>query len=723
MSIYFDDKTGVFHLDTRNSSYQLRITAQGVIEHLYYGPFVGGCDMSYLRREPVPGFSSGGFAFDTAFAEYTGAGLGDFRVSSLALVNPDGSRSADLRFQSYTIRPGRYDLPGMPGVRDAEGTETLIISCKDHITGLCADLMYSVYPDHDVITRAVCLHNDGEGTVYLEKAASVCLDFSWPDADLLHFPGRYCFERQTERVHLAHGVHTVGSRRGVSSHHENPFVILCDRTATEDFGNCCGCMLVYSGNHKAEIERTSFDDVRLVMGIHDENFRWVLRKGEVFYTPEVILSWSGEGLGKLSRNYHRLIREHVCPPQFRGRKGEVLLNSWEAAYFDYTEETLLEIAKEAASLGVDRFVLDDGWFGRRNSDTSSLGDWQVNRQKLPGGLKSLAAGIRQLGLSFGLWIEPEMINEDSDLYRAHPDWVLRDPGRVPEPSRNQLVLDMSRKDVRDYLYKSICSLLEEADITYLKWDFNRPLMNVYSAMADRESQGELGHRFILGTYELLRALTERWPDVMIEGCTSGGGRFDAAMLYFCPQIWCSDNTDAVSRLRIQEGTSYGYPSCAVGSHVSAVPNHQTGRSVSLKTRSVVAMSGTYGFELDPRKLSPEEKDAVRSEICLFRQYENLIREGLYYRLGSETEGARYTAWAYVSEDRSRVLLNAVGSEPVFFAPLPRVRLKGLDPDAQYKREDTGEIYTGAMLMYGGFILPFGSGDYPAARVFFKTPDV
>ena len=723
MPITFQKTTGIFNLETENSSYQFRICPEGILEHLYYGRSISGADMRHLRPAPERGFSSGGFPFDISPAEYPGSGLGDFRISAVNPVNPDCSRSADFRYIGHEIRPGKYTLPGLPSVRGTSAdADTLIVSLRDVLTGLCADLYYAVFPQLDVITRAVCLRNEGSGTILLEKAASVCIDFPFADFDLIHFPGGYGMERGVERAPLRRGIHTVSSQRGVSSHHENPFVILCDHAATEEYGACLGFMPVYSGNHKTEVELDCFGHVRLVSGIHDEGFSWVLEAGASFAAPEVILSYSHRGLGQLSRNYHRLIRENLCPPQFKGRKGEVLLNSWEAAYFDYDEKILLAIAREAASLGIDRFVLDDGWFGKRNDDTSSLGDWQANPGKLPGGLTGLAEKICQLGLSFGLWIEPEMISEDSDLYRNHPDWAVREPGRTPEPSRNQLVLDMTRADVRDYLFHSIDTLLSQANITYLKWDFNRPLTNAFSALLGREHQGEFAHRFILGTYELLSRLQAKWPDVLIEGCTAGGGRFDAGMLYYCPQIWCSDNTDALCRLKIQEGTSFGYPVRVMGSHVSAIPNHQTGRSIPLRTRSIVAMSGTYGFELDPRRLSPEEKSAVQEEIRQFGAYENLIREGDYYRLASAFEKT-YSAWEFVSSDHSRALLNVV-----FTAAQPElaqvcIRLQGLLENAVYVREDTGKQYTGAALMYGGLVLSVPKGDDPGVQIFFKEIDM
>ena len=504
----------------------------------------------------------------------------------------------------------------------------------------------------------------------------------------------------------------------MSSHHHNPFVILCDRSANEDAGDCYGFMLVWSGNHKAEAELDQVGGARLVMGVSEDGFSWRLAPGERFRTPEVILSYTKDGLNALSQNYHRIILNNVCPPRFCDMKRRVLINNWEATYFDFDEEKLLSIASQARELGIDLFVLDDGWFGARRNDKAGLGDWTANKSILPGGLSRLGKALNGMGMDFGLWVEPEMVNEDSDLYRAHPDWALKDPDRLPMIARDQLVLDMGRAEVREYLFKALDRLLSEAPISYLKWDFNRPCANMYSNALPAERQGETAHRFMLGTYALLERLTKAHPGVMIEGCAGGGGRFDAGMLYYCPQIWCSDDTDAVLRLKIQKGTSYGYPVRTMGSHVSAVPNHQTGRTVPFSTRGIVALSGTFGYELDPRRLSGDEKRAVREQIALFHRFDRLISEGSYYRLDREETENYCTAWEFVSPDRSEALVFAIVTEVEANPPFLRVLLRGLEPEALYRLEDTGELFTGAALMFGGYALPQLFGDYTAAMLHF-----
>ena len=724
MSIQFDDKAKILSLNTRSTGYQMQIDELKFLRHLHYGCRIDGQDMSYQIRKFDYAFSGNPVEYrddrlvsvDIFPQEYTSCGVGDYRLNSIAVVNADGSRTADFRYVGHEIRKGKYAIPQLPAVYDnGDEAETLIVTLQDHVTGLTLKLYYGVFENLDVITRCAEFVNEGTGPVRLEKAASVCLDLPLGNWDLIHFYGKHCLERQPERQPIGHCLTAVGSDRGMSSHQHNPFIIICDHDATEDHGDCYGMMLAYSGSFRAELEQNQINCIRAVMGISEADFSWTLQPGESFHTPEVILSFA-DGLTALSHNYHHLIRHNVCRGEYKLRRRPVLINSWEANYFDISEENMLGLAQEAAKLGIDLFVMDDGWFGARYADNAGLGDWYVNRKKLPNGLRGLIQKINDLGMTFGIWVEPEMINEDSDLYRAHPDWAFTVPGRSPNMGRNQLVLDMSRKEVRDYLYERLSELLRENNIGYVKWDFNRSVCDVYSHALPAERQGEVLHRFMLGTYELLDRLTADFPHVLFEGCSGGGGRFDAGMLYYTPQIWLSDDTDAIERLKIQGGSSYGYPVSVMGSHVSAAPNHQTGRTTPLATRGVVAMSGAFGYELDLRKVPADEKAVIKQQIERYHQDEDLIHEGLYYRLTDIASGLYYTAWQVVSEDRSRSLVNLVltHTQP---NPAPlHVRLKGLDPDALYRIEEEDRVISGKALMYGGYTYPTLLGDYPSAQL-------
>ena len=725
MSILHNEQTGIFSLETAHSLYQMKADATGVLLHLYYGGKTGG-DMDYLIRYTDRGFSGNpyelssnrGYSLDTLPQEYSGNGVGDFRLPAVQVLSENGSRSVDLRFVGYAIAKGRRQLSDLPFVREAEETETLTITLRDSVIDLDLELKYHVFPSQDVIVRSARLINTGNQPLVIEKAASACVDFLYGDFDVIHFHGRHCMERIPERLSLPRGVASFGSRRGMSSHHSNPFVILCDRHATENTGDCYGCMLMYSGNHLEEMEVDQAGSTRLVSGIHPDGFSWTLAPGEAFQTPEALLSYSANGLNGLSRHYHDIIRHQVISPRWQTAKRPVLINSWEAAYFDFDAEKILRFARSAKEMGMEMLVLDDGWFGKRDDDNAGLGDWVVNEKKLGCSMQELSDQIHALGLEFGLWFEPEMVNEDSDLYRAHPDWALADPDRKPMLARNQLVLDMSRQDVVDYLFDAMCAVLDHAKIEYVKWDFNRSIANCYSHALSADRQGEAAHRFMLGTYQLLERLLSRYPDLMIEGCSGGGGRFDAGMLYYCPQIWCSDDTDAIERLEIQRGTSYGYPASAMGSHVSAAPNHQTGRRVPLNTRGIVAQSGTFGYELNPEKLSDAEKEEIQKQIEEYHRFASLIAHGDYYRLTELNDGKDYSAWMFAAKDGSEALVNLVVTHVRANGPFPYVKLQGLIPDASYRLEGDDQTYSGASLMYGGISFPLTWDDYPAHQLYF-----
>lgn len=725
MNILYDEQTGVFSLTTANTLYQMKADSNGVLLHLFYGEKTAS-DMSYLIRYTDRGFSGNpyecaenrGYSLDTLPQEYSGNGVGDHRLSSAQVVSENGSRSVDLRFADYQISKGREALHGLPYVREHAETETLRITLRDSAIGLEVELLYHVFPAQDVIVRSTRLINNGKQALKLEKAASACIDFLYGKYDVVHFYGRHCMERIPERLSLPRGIVSFGSRRGMSSHHSNPFVILCDHYATENSGDCYGCMLMYSGNHAEEIEVDQTGSTRLVSGIHPEGFSWLLPAGETFETPEAILSFSAEGLNGLSRHYHDILRQQVIPSRWQQAERPVLINSWEAAEFDFDGEKILRFASSAKEMGIGMLVLDDGWFGKRDDDRSGLGDWIVNEKKLGCSMKELSDQIHALGLQFGLWFEPEMVSEDSDLYRTHPDWALKDPGRKPMLARNQMVLDMSSQDVVDCLFDAVCAILDDAKIEYVKWDFNRSLANVYSSALPASRQGEVPHRFIMGTYQLLERLLERYPDLMIEGCAGGGGRFDAGMLFYCPQIWCSDDTDAIERLEIQRGTSYGYPVSTMGSHVSAVPNPQTGRSVPLETRGIVAQSGTFGYELDPGKLEDSEKETIAKQVRDYHRYAKLIAQGDYYRLTELGDDPDYIAWMFAAKDGSEALVDFVMIHVRANGRFPFIKLQGLIPEAKYRLEGTDRVYTGAALMRGGFSFPQMRGDYPSLQLHF-----
>ncbi len=719
MSIAFDAKNGIFSLQTKNTSYQIKISSFGHLLHAYYGERLADADASFGIVPRMRSFSNVphendacDYSTENLPQEFSTAGVGDYRIGSMALVNADGSYAFDGKYKEHKIYAGKYVLPGLPGLRaiDGEHTDSLEITIEDAHTGVQVILLYAVFEEKDMICRAVRVKNGGTGTISLRRIMSVTLDFLPADFDILHFWGHHNTERAVEREHLVRGVISHGSNRGETSLFENNSLILCDRNATEDHGDCYGFSFMYSGNFLFSAERTTYDDVRVVMGIHPEQFEWRLEAGERFTAPEVVMSYSADGLTGLSHNYHDAYRENLCRSKYMHCPRPVLVNNWEATRMNFDGEKLLAIAKEATEMGVDLFVLDDGWFGARNSDRSGLGDWVVNEQKLGGTLGDLVQKINALGLKFGLWFEPEMINEDSALYRAHPDWALSIPGRAPALGRHQLVLDFSRVDVQEYIIKAVNDVLDSANIEYVKWDFNRVLTDVYSRALDKTRQGEVFHRFVLGLYHVMDEIMWKHPDILFEGCSGGGGRFDAAMLYYQPQIWCSDNTDAIDRLFIQYGTSFFYPISAVGAHVSVSPNIRTFRDCSFETRSIVAMNGTFGYELDTTRLSKEEKAFCKAQSEKYRSLQSLIFSGDYYRVqGPYDQKDGLTVWNYVSKDRSTALVGAVLMDPSQHDVQLYARVKGLERDALYTVEGSrlSGRYSGAALEKIGIPLAVG----------------
>lgn len=726
MAIQIDAEKKIFTLETDHTMYQMQADAYGVLRHLWYGAKTG-CDMSYLQDYPDVGFSGNIYAagndrtysLDTLPLEYAGAGVGDFRVPAVAAVHADGSSALDLRYYSHTVKPGKYGIEGLPAVYAAEDeAETLEVVLRDTASAVEVTLLYAVLPALDLVTRCARIRNLGETPVTLTKAASLCLDISRGSWEWVHFHGRHAMERQMERRLLFHGIQEIGSTRGTSSHHQNPTVLLCTPDCTDTAGACIGAALVYSGSHQTRLECDQLGQVRMVMGIHPDLFRWELKAGETFSTPEVMLSYSDTGLETLSHHFHQAIREHICRGKYQLAERPVLINNWEATYFGFDTEKILHIAEEAARLGVDMLVLDDGWFGKRDDDCSGLGDWFVNETKLSGGLHDLVEKIKGMGMRFGIWFEPEMISEDSDLYRKHPDWAIRIPDRAPMRSRYQLVLDMANPEVQEYLFRVMSDVLHSADISYVKWDMNRSISDWYTRTLPADRQGEMPHRYVLGLYALLERLTAAFPDVLFEGCSGGGGRFDAGMLYYCPQIWCSDDTDAYERTKIQYGTSFFYPVSAVGSHVSTVPNHQTGRITPFETRGTVAMAGSFGYELDLNLLSDGEKQEVAEQIRQFKTYGPLIHNGKYYRLTNPmAEDA--ALWEFAAQDGSEVLVQGMLFHAEANVLRRTVQLRGLDAEKRYRLDGTEQVYTGAALMAGGVLLPKAWGDYTPVTMHFS----
>ncbi len=722
MAILYQEKERIFTLHTNKTTYQMKVDEFGFLLHLYYGAKLSG-NMDYLLTYYDRGFSGNPsdvgsdrtYSMDVQPQEYPGLGIGDYRSSALIIRNTDQSYCCDLRYKSHTIRNGKYALQGLPAVyADDSEAQTLEIVLEDAVSKVQVALLYGVLDQADIITRSAEIRNCGTGSICVKKAASACLDFVEGTYDLLSFWGRHTMERNLERQEIGHCDHVIGSRRGTSSHQYNPAVVIARKDATEDYGDCYGMVFVYSGNFMFEAEKDQFEQTRVLMGLHSDILHYPLKQGETLVIPETILSFSNKGFGALSSQFHRCIRNHICRGKYQHQPRPVLVNSWEAAYFNFNGETICQLAKDAAELGIDMVVMDDGWFGKREDDNSGLGDWQVNEKKLGCTLGELIQKVNGLGVRFGIWIEPEMVSEDSNLYRKHPDWVLQVPNREPVRGRNQLVLDFSRKEVRNDIFEEICSILDQGNIEYVKWDMNRSIADVYSI---ENSQGRVAYDYVLGVYDFLENLLQKYPNILIEGCSGGGGRFDAGMMYYTPQIWCSDNTDAIDRVRIQYGTSFFYPVSTVGSHVSAIPNHQTGRSVSLSTRGVVAMAGTFGYELDLAKITDAEKDEIRQQIQQYKHYEELVREGNYYRLSNPFQD-EYAAWLFVSEDEKRALLNVVMLAIHGNMAVNYVKLKGLCADAVYEAIGTGKQYYGSALMQAGLPMPVQQGEYLAYQIEF-----
>lgn len=718
MQILVNQKNLEFHLYNENISYILKVLDDGTLGHLYFGKKIKHRDsyqhLVQFTSAEVPVTPNAlddkrGFCKDILLQEYPSYGNGDYREPAIVVLQENGSRITDFTYHSYEIVEGKENLKNLPNtyVENSNEAKTLKIYLKDELIGATLTLSYTIFRDYDVITRNAHIKNESDEKLILERFLSVSLDFKEPDFQIVHLSGAWSRERHVEISEINQNKFVIDSKRGTSSVNSNPFIALKRKETTEFSGEVYGFNLVYSGNHIEMVEKNQYDKLRVSMGMNPFNFNWTLLKGDEFQSPEVVMSYSNTGMNGLSLNYHRLYRERLARGVWRDKVRPVLLNNWEATYFDFNEEKILDIAKKAKELGVELFVLDDGWFGARNHDKAGLGDWWSNLEKIPSGVEGLSKKVEEMGIKFGLWFEPEMVNKDSELYRNHPNWILRAPNRKNTPSRNQHTLDLGREDVREYLYEKISKILRESKISYVKWDMNRPMTEVWSEVIDSTKQGEVFHRYILGLYELLEKLTTEFPEVLFESCASGGNRFDPGMLYYMPQTWTSDDTDAVERIKIQYGTSLCYPVVSMGAHVSAVPNHQTNRITPIKTRGNVAIFGAFGYELDLNKITDEEKEIVKKQIEFFKENRELIQFGDFYRLVSPFEKKlNDAAWMVVSKDKKEALVAKYKILSVPNAGYESLLLSGLNEDYLYSVESLqvqGESYYGDELHSSGLI--------------------
>lgn len=706
-------------LQGKNISYVLHIHEEGYLLHGYFGKKLRENDFSYPPAE-IRSFYT--FAPDRVFLEgekqeYPAFGYNDLREGAISVVADGKDAVLSPRYESRRIVEGKPPLKGLPSSHADGGCQTLIVTLADRAYGVKIELSYTVFDDADVIARSVRIVNDGAAPFSLVKAYSCALDLAQMrgrETDMITLRGAWAKERNAERHPLFQGVSEIGNRTGESGHYLNPFVALCDRTATHSQGNVCGFMLVYSGNHRFRVSVDAYDNIRVLCGLDENGFRWELAPGESFSAPESLLCFSSEGIDGMSEAWHDFFRAHILPRRFLSAPRPVLINSWESVYFDFDEEKILQIARSAKEAGIELFVLDDGWFGHRNDDTTSLGDWYANPEKLPSGVEGLAEKIQALGLKFGIWVEPEMANPVSELLQKHPGYPVACGKHPPVLGRNQQVLDFTKKEVVEFAKGFLDKLLSCGRISYVKWDMNRSMAEV--------TEPAFVYRYYLGLYEVLGYITEKYPDVLFEGCSGGGGRFDAGMLCFHPQIWASDDSDAIERLRIQEGTAMCYPLSAIGAHVTACPNHQVGRTTPFSTRAAVASFGTFGYELNVAGLSEEEKGEIRQQIARYKSLEPLVREGDFAVLSSAFSDSSFTAWQLTSKDKKRAALLCVRTLASANPPRIFVRLRGLRPDGLYTEKSTGRRFYGDELMYRGFYPGLAGSDFASVLLEFVIED-
>ena len=708
MSVFYHEKSQTFHLTNGRISYLMKVLPNGTLGQLYFGRAIRDREnFDHLLEFASRPMSSCVFEGNPCFSlehcrqEYPSHGSTDFRRPAVELRQPNGSRITSFVYHSHTVAPGKPALKGLPATyceQDSEA-ETLTIRLRDELLNVSVYLNYTLFASHPALARSARIVNEGGLELHLTHAMSLSLDLPDREYELLHFSGAWGRERYLKVRKLEQGVQSVESLRGHSSHNHNPFVMLRRPGTDEDQGEVLGFSLVYSGNFLAQAEVDTWDTTRITLGINPFGFDWKLEPGQGFQTPEAVAVYSHQGMGAMSRTFHTLYRSRLARGEWRDRPRPILINNWEATYFNFDEDKLVSIAQAAKRDGVELFVLDDGWFGARRSDRAGLGDWIANPELLPQGIPGLAERIEALGMRFGLWFEPEMVNRDSDLYRAHPDWLLQTPGRTPSHGRNQFVLDFSRPEVVDRVHAMMADILSGAKVSYVKWDMNRSITEAYSAALPPDRQGEVFHRYILGVYDLYERLTSAFPHVLFESCASGGGRFDPGMLYYAPQAWTSDDSDAAERLKIQYGTSFCYPVVSMGAHVSAVPNHQVNRATPLSTRANVAYFGTFGYELDLNRLTSEEREQVRAQIAFMKEHRDVIQFGDFYRLLSPFQG-NYTAWMAVSPDRRTALVGWYKTLNEVNGPFRRLRLRGLDPALCYTVDGTSAHYGDELMEVG-----------------------
>ncbi len=704
MSIKFIEENKMFKLDSKTATYMFGVFEGGYLVHYYYGATVPDTDVEALRYRggyasfcpDSPTAKAPNFSCDVTPLEYSTSGCGDFRLSAFSVKNADGNTNTDLRYVSHKIYAGKPALEGLPSLylNNAGEADTLEVLTYDKVTDVYVTLIYTVFNNYGAITRSVKVENKSQKPVHIESVHSLCVDLPSADYEMFDLYGKWGKERTLQRAPLHHGIQTIRSKRGSSSHFHNPFTALVTKGATETHGECYGFNLVYSNNFSIDVEVDIYNCSRLVMGINPETFSWKLEPGESFQSPEAVMVYTDKGIGEMSRIFHKLYSNNLIRGKWKKAKRPLLINNWEGTGMDFDDDKLVSFARHAKDMGFEMLVMDDGWFGQRNSDDSSLGDWYVNEEKLKGGLGHLIERVNALGLKFGIWYEPEMISPDSDIYREHPDWCLHTEGRDKSIARTQYVMDFSRKEVRENVYAQMYDVLSKNKIDYLKWDFNRNLTEVACAELPADRQGEVFHRFILGTYEIMDRLITDFPDLLLENCSGGGGRFDPGMLAYSPQIWTSDNTDPIERLTIQFGTSLCYPASTMGAHVSA--SKRTG----YETKTNVALWGTFGYELDPDKLTDEQIAEIKEQAKLYHKYYDVIHYGDLYRLITPFEDEFKVAWEFVSEDKNEALVTVVEMKR-FYNDFFMLRLQGLDPEKIYEIEETGEEYSGALLMNAG----------------------
>lgn len=715
MSIHVNEEHKLFHLQTAKTSYIFKILENGNAGQLYYGPQIP-------VKKDYPNLASreehdctntltvdqSDFQLELIKQEYAGLGKGDYRYPAYQITYPNGSRTSEFEYTGYEVADGKERLKNMPSAFDDQGddSQTLTVTVKDELANLVLQLHYTVFEKEDVIVRSATFINHGQEAVTLDRALSLQLDLPDHDYDMLQFSGSWARERHLIRTPLRSGIQSIGSLRVASSHQQNPFFALARPHTDNHQGAAFGFNFIYSGNFIDSVEVDQFDTTRVLVGINPDDFGWKLANGESFQTPEAVMTYTSDGLNQMSQQLGAFYQDHLINQHFTHQDRPILINNWEATFMDFNEAKLMKIVDQADKLGIEMFVLDDGWFGHRDDDKSSLGDWFVDQKKFSNGISGFADRVHDKGMKFGLWFEPEMISIDSKLYEKHPDWMIATPGRQGTPARNQYVLDMTRQEVVDYLFEHMSAIIKQTKLDYIKWDMNRNITEMYGAKLPADQQLEFPHRYILGVYQLYARLTEAFPKVLFESCASGGGRFDLGMMYYAPQAWCSDDTDAVERIKIQDGTSYGYTQNMWGAHVSAVPNDQVGRLTSLDTRAAVAYFGDFGYELDITKMAADELATIKKQVAFYKQYRHLFQFGKFYRLDNpDTNNDNVYGWQVVNEDRSEAILTQFqilnGANSAYI----RVYFAGLDPEATYTVNDGEEHFSGAELMNAGYFVP------------------